>query len=113
MEVKEVYQALGKLIAEGERVAVATVVKVKGSTPREVGAKMAIRANGSFVGTVGGGCGEAEVWQAAMEALKDGKPRMVNVDLTQDIETGTDKVCGGIMEIFVDVWPRETSKAEG
>ena len=57
--------------------------------------------NGSFCGTIGGGCGEAEVWQAAMDTMRDGEPRLVTVDLTEDVD-GPDKICGGIMNIFVE-----------
>jgi xanthine/CO dehydrogenase XdhC/CoxF family maturation factor len=97
----EVYQEVARNLKEGKPVAVATVATTRGSTPRKAGAKMVIREDGSFAGTVGGGCGEAEVWQEAMETLQDGKPRMVIVDLTQPTD-GEDKICGGIMEIFVE-----------
>ena len=62
---------------------------------------MLLRPDGTFVGTIGGGCGEAEVWQEAMETLADGAPRIVLVDLTEDVE-GDDKICGGVMEVFLE-----------
>jgi xanthine dehydrogenase accessory factor len=67
---------------------------------------MLIRPDGATDGTVGGGCGEAEVWRAALEVMADEQPRMVVVDLTNEIAINTDGVCGGIMDIFVEPWHR-------
>ena len=97
----EVYEALTTAVAAGEPVALATVAQTLGSTPRKTGAKMLVREDGSFVGTIGGGCGEAEVWQEAMETLEEGDPRIVTVDLTEPTD-GDDKICGGVMRIFVE-----------
>lgn len=97
----EVYEALTTAVEAGEPVALATVAQTLGSTPRKTGAKMLVREDGSFVGTIGGGCGEAEVWQEAMEALEEGEPRIVTVDLTEPTD-GEDKICGGVMRIFVE-----------
>jgi xanthine dehydrogenase accessory factor len=97
----EVYTAVTQALDDGEAVALATVAQTLGSTPRKAGAKMVVRADGSFVGTIGGGCGEGEVWQEAMDALEDGRPRLVDVDLTEPTD-GEDKICGGIMRIFVE-----------
>lgn len=110
MEKKEVFREIGRLTAAGEQLAVATVVRVRGSTPREVGAKMIIRPNGQFVGTVGGGCGEAEVWQEAMRVIKTGQSKMTTVDLTEDADTASPKICGGKMDIFIDFWPAVPAK---
>lgn len=85
-------------------VARCTLVQSWGSVPREVGAKMLVYPDGSIRGTVGGGCGEAEVWQAAMECLADSSCRRVEVDLTEDESSSSGKVCGGRFEVFVDVW---------
>jgi xanthine dehydrogenase accessory factor len=97
----EVLTEIEKSLAEGKPLVLATVAASRGSTPRKPGAKMAIRPDGSFCGTIGGGCGEAEVWQAAMDTYESGRPRLVTVDLTEDVE-GEDKICGGVMEIFVE-----------
>lgn len=97
----EVYEALTTAVAAGEPVALATVAQTLGSTPRKTGAKMLVREDGSFVGTIGGGCGEAEVWQEAIETLEEGDPRIVTVDLTEPTD-GEDKICGGVMRIFVE-----------
>jgi xanthine/CO dehydrogenase XdhC/CoxF family maturation factor len=97
----EVFRELEKSLASGEPAVVATVAGTRGSTPRRAGARMLVRADGSFCGTIGGGCGEAEVLTEAMAAHVDGRPRLVLVDLTNPID-GEDKICGGVMEVFVE-----------
>ena len=99
--MNEVFQEMARSLREGEPLVVATVAATRGSTPRKPGARMAVRPDGSFCGTIGGGCGEAEVWSAAMEVLETGEPRLVVVDLTEPTE-GEDKICGGVMEVFVE-----------
>jgi xanthine dehydrogenase accessory factor len=97
----EVFDEIEKALKTNTPLVVATVAATRGSTPRKPGAKMIVRPDGSFAGTIGGGCGEAEVWQEAMNVLESGKPRLVTVDLTESPE-GEDKICGGIMEVFVE-----------
>lgn len=99
--MSEVLDEVQSSLDSGEPLVLATVASSRGSTPRKPGAKMAVRQDGSFCGTIGGGCGEAEVWQAAMDTMRDGQPRLVTVDLTEDVE-GDDKICGGIMNVFVE-----------
>ena len=96
-----VYEEIQNAVTAGEPVVLATVAQTFGSTPRKTGAKMVVRQDGSFVGTIGGGCGEAEVWQEAMDVLDGGDPRVVTVDLTEPTD-GDDKICGGVMRIFVE-----------
>ena len=97
----EIYREILSAVERGEPVVLATVARTRGSTPRKTGAKMVVRQDGSFFGTIGGGCGEAEVWQGAMEVLEGGKPRIVTVDLTEPTD-GEDKICGGVMDVFVE-----------
>jgi xanthine dehydrogenase accessory factor len=97
----EVFNEIEKALGSGAALVVATVAASRGSTPRKPGAKMAVRSDGSFCGTIGGGCGEAEVWQEAMKVHETGQPKLVIVDLTESPE-GEDKICGGIMEVFVE-----------
>ncbi|HRA66259.1 MAG TPA: XdhC family protein, partial [Caldilinea sp.] len=92
---------------EGLTVAVATIVQVKGSTPREVGAKMIIHPYGKHVGTVGGGCGEADVIRTGLDVLADGQPRIVHIDLTEPIAMQSLGVCGGILDVFIERWTPE------
>ncbi len=86
----------------GIPVAVATIVSVKGSVPREVGAKMLVHPLGLHEGTIGGGCGEADVIRAGLDVIQDGQPQTVRVDLTEDISMESLGVCGGIMDVFVE-----------
>lgn len=106
MEQRDILQKMHDLAATEEKVAAATVIRTYGSTPRHVGARMIVLEDGSFVGTVGGGCGEAEVWQEAKAVLARGTPAIVHVDLTEDPDEGGEKICGGRMDVLVDLWRR-------
>jgi xanthine/CO dehydrogenase XdhC/CoxF family maturation factor len=98
------YQHLQTFLDQGLTVAVATITDVKGSVPREVGAKMIVHPYGQHVGTVGGGCGEADVIRAALDVMQDGLPRTVTVDLTEPLAMESTGVCGGIMDVFIEQW---------
>lgn len=98
------YSRVKQLLEAGETLAMATIVASRGSTPREVGAKMVVTASGDILGTVGGGCGEAEVCRKAVEVIRLRKPATVTVELMDDIESDSPAVCGGIMDVFVDPW---------
>ncbi len=102
-----IYHHLQRLVDQGLTVAVATITDVKGSVPREVGAKMIIHPLGAHIGTVGGGCGEADVIRAGLDVIQDGKPRNVFVDLTEDISMQSLGVCGGIMNVFIEACRKE------
>ncbi len=102
-----IYQYLQKMLDEKQTVAVATIVDAKGSVPREVGAKMLIHPLGRHVGTVGGGCGEADVIRAGLDVIENGLPRTVHVDLTEDISMNSLGVCGGVMDVFIERWGEE------
>lgn len=98
---EEIYREIATAIGRGEPVVLATVARTRGSTPRKTGAKMVVRKDGTFFGTIGGGCGEAEVWQEAMDIMQGGTARIVTVDLTEPTD-GEDKICGGVMDVFVE-----------
>jgi xanthine dehydrogenase accessory factor len=98
------YRQVKQYMDAGETLAVATIVSTLGSTPREVGAKMVITASGEILGTVGGGCGEAEVRREAIQVIRSRKPTLVRVELMDDIESDSPAVCGGILNVFVDPW---------
>src|SRR5713101_6046182 len=96
-----------RTLERGQPFALATVVNVRGSTPREVGAKMIVRHDGQF-GTIGGGCGEAEVFRKARVLLEEGgASRLAEIDLTGDFDQKEIGTCGGIMDVFVDLWSPE------
>lgn len=98
----DIYQEIVNLRKGGRRGAVATIVNVRGSIPSFRTAKMLVRDDGSIFGTIGGGCVEAEVWQAAREVMESEKPRTLSFDLNQDPKYDTGLVCGGTLEIFVE-----------
>ena len=87
----------------GRRCALATIVSTKGSTPRKVGARMLVDPELGLVGTVGGGCGEAEVIESAQRVLSTGEAERVRVDLTEDFMSWSPAVCGGVMDVFVEL----------
>src|SRR5690348_3286062 len=98
----EIYEEIVKLQREGRKGAVATIVNVRGSIPSFKSAKMLVRDDGTIAGTIGGGCVEGEVWQAAREVMTSEKPRTLKFDLNQDPKYDTGLVCGGTLEIFIE-----------
>jgi xanthine dehydrogenase accessory factor len=96
-----------RLLAAGEPFALGTLVDTRGSTPQKAGARLLVRADGSTMGTLGGGCVEAEAWQAAKEALASGAPRMLDFELTEDIAVDYGLACGGNERILVAPTPRD------
>ena len=98
----DIYEQIVELRRSGRRGAVATIVNVRGSIPSFRTAKMLVRDDGSIVGTIGGGCVEADVWQAAREVMESEKPRTLTFDLNQDPKYDTGLVCGGTLEVFVE-----------
>ena len=100
----EIWRALLAAADAGEPVALATVVGVNGSAPRASGARMVVWPDGRIVGTIGGGRFEQVTIEAAIAALKEGRPRRVAVHLTRDLGM----CCGGAMEVFVEpIAPRD------
>ena len=98
----DIYEQIVQLRREGRCGAVATIVNVRGSIPSFHTAKMLVRDDGSIVGTIGGGCVEADVWQAAREVMESEKPRTLHFDLNQDPKYDTGLVCGGTLEVFIE-----------
>ena len=101
-EDRAVFEGMLAALRAHRPCALATVVATRGSTPRKNGAKMLVDPALGLVGTVGGGCGEAEVIRAAHEALETGRPCMVQIDLTDDPLSWTGSVCGGVLDVFVE-----------
>lgn len=100
--MQDIYEEVMKIKAEGKGAALATVIGTKGSTPREVGAKMLIQEDGKILGTIGGGCMEAEVWQEAMKVMAEETPRTIHLDLTGKQAEESGMICGGIMDIYIE-----------
>lgn len=97
-ESHAVWQALAEATARGERCALATVVRVEGSTPRGPGARMLVREDGGSVGTIGGGEAEARVRERCVAAMARGKSGLERLSY----EEGQDAPCGGTAEVFVE-----------
>ncbi len=97
-----VTEALTSATRAGRPCALATVVATRGSTPRKVGARLVVDPERGLTGTVGGGCGEAEVIEAARRVIVSGLPERVCVELTEDFTTWSPAVCGGVMDVFVE-----------
>lgn len=91
----------------GEAAALATIIQKKGSVPRNVGSKMIIFKNGRIIGTIGGGCGEGEVIEKAMEVIETGVPGKHTVDLTKGLFYEDGGICGGTFEVFIELLKRE------
>jgi len=98
----DIYEELVRLRGLGQKCALATIVEVRGSIPSYETAKLLVREDGSMVGTVGGGCVEAEVWNAAREVLETEKPKHLTFNLGQDAAYDNGLICGGQLDIFVE-----------
>jgi len=98
----DVFEELIRLRNLGQKSALATIVQVKGSIPSFEAAKLLVREDGSLVGTIGGGCVEAEVWNAAREVIATGKPRHMSFSLGQDAAYDNGLICGGQLDVFVE-----------
>ncbi|HHW06029.1 MAG TPA: XdhC family protein [Clostridia bacterium] len=101
---KEILQVLTSMTT-GEKVALATIIGTKGSTPRQKGVSFLVFADGRTVGTIGGGCGEAEVKKAALMAMDQGRMKIHQVDMTADIAADEGMVCGGMMDVVIEPVP--------
>src|SRR5580698_3611518 len=98
----DVYEELVRLRNLGQRCALATIVEVRGSIPSYESAKLLVREDGSIVGTIGGGCVEAEVWNAAREVIQTEQPRRLTFNLGQDAAYDNGLICGGQLDVFVE-----------
>ncbi|MCS6925797.1 MAG: XdhC family protein [Candidatus Binatia bacterium] len=103
--MEDLWDRAEKLLAAGKPFVLATIIRTRGSVPREVGAKMVIPRDGQPFGTIGGGCGEAEVLRRASPLFaQQSPPRVVQVDLTGDFDQDEIQVCGGLMDVALDLW---------
>lgn len=102
MDDIEVLNAVNDAVKDGRSVVLATVIRTRGSVPRHAGSKMVIDADRGLIGTIGGGCGEADVITAAGDVLRLGVPRIVRVELMDAVNSWSPAVCGGVMEVFVE-----------
>jgi xanthine/CO dehydrogenase XdhC/CoxF family maturation factor len=100
--MKDVLPAIEGWKSRGERVALATVVKVEGSSPRAVGAKLAVSESGQMVGSVSGGCVEGAVFEEALKVIQSGKPKLLHYGIADDFAMDVGLACGGMIDVFVE-----------
>ena len=98
----DVYEELAAVRRSGRKAALATIVNVEGSIPSFRSAKMLVREDGSIVGTIGGGCTEAEVWQTAKDVIASETPRMLDFNLGQEAAYDEGLICGGTLKVYVE-----------
>ena len=104
----EIYLEMKKRLDQGAKAAaMATVIKTRGSTPQRAGAKLVVFDDGSFIGTVGGGCVEADIWAEAREVLRTGETGIFHFNLAGDFEDEEGMVCGGQMDVLIERWSYE------
>lgn len=100
-------RALLKTICErqnhGEKAVLVTIIATRGSTPRKTGCQMLILPDGKSLGTIGGGCGEAEVRRQALMVLDDNRSQLYTVNMVNEVAADEGMVCGGVMEVFIQI----------
>src|SRR5215475_5244066 len=106
--MENLWERAEELLTAGKSFVLATIIRTRGSVPREVGAKMVVPLEGQPFGTIGGGCGEGEVLRRAYPLFDQNvPPRIVEVDLTGDFDQDEIQVCGGLMDVALDLWRPE------
>src|SRR5918912_1609296 len=98
----DIFDEIQRLRQDGRKAALAPILQIRGSDPSFQSAKMLIRDDGSTLGSVGGGCVEAEVWTAAQDVIRDEKSKVMSFDLTDESMAESGLICGGKVEIFVE-----------
>jgi xanthine/CO dehydrogenase XdhC/CoxF family maturation factor len=102
MKSLDIIDSLIEIKNSGKKAALATIIRTKGSTPRKAGSKMIVMEDGKLIGTIGGGCGEAEVIETAYQVINNQCPTQHLVDLTKGLLYEDGGICGGIMYVFIE-----------
>lgn len=100
--MKDILADVERWRARGDGVAVATVVKVYGSAPRPLGAKLAVSSRGEMVGSVSGGCVEGAVYDEALAAIETGQGKLLTYGISDELAFEVGLACGGTIEVFVE-----------
>jgi xanthine dehydrogenase accessory factor len=103
----EIYMEMKRRLEQGQKAVMATIVRAKGSTPQQVGAKIVVFDDGTFIGTVGGGCVEADIYAEAKEVMRTGRAGIFHFSLAGDMAANEGMVCGGNMDVFIEPWTLE------
>jgi xanthine dehydrogenase accessory factor len=98
----DIWEAIVECRRRGEAAALATIVSTQGSTPGKLPMKMLVRSDGTFVGSVGGGCLESEVWEHARTVMRTLRPMTVSFTLTEQDYPDSGLICGGTVTIFIE-----------
>ena len=100
--MKEIVNEVERWRANGEKVAIATVVATRMSAPRPIGSKFAVSESGAICGSVSGGCVESDVVEQAREVLETGEPKLLSYGISDDDAFGVGLPCGGEIDVFVE-----------
>ena len=100
--MRELLAEIDRWQEEGQQVALATLIKVWGSSPRPLGSKLAVSSGGSMVGSVSGGCVEGAVFEEAQEVLANGRPKRLVYGVSDEDAWSVGLTCGGELEIIVE-----------
>jgi xanthine/CO dehydrogenase XdhC/CoxF family maturation factor len=100
--MKEILADVERWRANGEKVAIATVVATRRSAPRPVGAKLAVSESGELAGSVSGGCVEGDVFEHAREVLRSGQPKLLSYGIEDEEAWNVGLPCGGEIDVFVE-----------
>ena len=100
--MRDLLSALEHWRERGEAIALATVVKTWGSSPRPAGAKMAVNSTGEMIGSVSGGCVESAVIDEALNVIQTGKPKLLSFGVSDEQAWEVGLACGGTIEVFVE-----------
>ncbi len=103
----EIYAEMKRRLEQGDKAVMATIVRAKGSTPQQVGAKIVVFDDGTFIGTVGGGCVEADIYAEAKEVMRSGRAGIFHFNLAGDMAANEGMVCGGNMDVLIEPWTLE------
>ena len=98
----DIFEEVVRLRREGIPAALATIVGTRGSTPGRTTMRLLVLEDGTFLGTVGGGCLEAEVYDTALQVIADEQPRTLTFRLTEKDSPDSGLMCGGEVTIFVE-----------
>ena len=100
--MNDIYTEIVNALEKREKLALATIIHRVGSAPREAGAKYLVKKNGTAIGSIGGGCVEADVWQQAQKAMEKGEGNILHFNLTSEQLAEGGLICGGNIDVFLE-----------